>query len=984
MTTLASDNFNRANENPLSGGGVWVPFTFGGLANALRLVSNEVGVVTASTDSWSVYDGGITWPQDQWSECKYSVAGTGDGGPIVHANTSAGNGYLANRSSGINWEIFRVSAGGFTSIASVAGSLSAGDVMRLEVTGSTTKTLVLKRNGTQILSFADTTPLAVGKPGIGLFDGTLRVDDWSAGDFAGGTVYIGPPPQQQAPVQYRSAMTPQSIVAGLAALLPLVIGPTVPQGDPAQLATAQARVAHRDPAHLGAQPKPPNVVVTALAVATGNAVPIDTAAPSQARVAYRELVNTVPQQPAPPKINVGTPAVVYAPWLPTVAAAPITPWPYVATMLPKPVSSLFGIAAIYLGNPALNHPLAPPWPHASTQPTPARITAAGAAASPYTPRPAITVPVLSQHWPYVATMLPEPSASQFGQADYDLIFDRLQPSMVQTAAWPYTLAKPTSAVPVIQAAALLVRPASAHPAVPAWPYASSQLTSTFAAQFGQAAIYLGPLPLAQPSAPVWLYAATLIEASALAPFVQTSAYLGPQNVAPPPPGAWPYAATMLPEPSTSQFSVTSIYLCPVPVQTPVAGPWPFAALQARAAAPISQPIAQALPSAVFVPTTTAWNYTLPQPVPALPIVTAAATQITPQPLAQIAQSSWPYAALQGLVDGTPALIPNLGTQIPPQPVLQWLTQPAWPFVATLLPASNAAQAAPTVVYTFSPPINTVRVPEWPYAATMVPAPVASRFGQNAIQLAPAPAFQPAQQAWPYLVTMQVFGPAAMQVVQATSNVPPSTVLQVASVPWPHAATLRPATTILPAPAASAYVWPPALFPVRAPDWSYAALQPAAPETIQPAAAQVPRSNAAPHPSPVPWTYAVAALKSTLPVPLLQGSGFIWPQPIAQPLQAAWASTEPQRKTASALVQSVLIGPQAPPRVVLQWITQPPWPYTETMRPAPVVLAQGTGWLQFGIELVTIARRRADVTIAKRPSIVEIEDRQGVVRADWEQ
>jgi hypothetical protein len=63
---LASDNFQRANENPLSGGGNWVS-GFGD--QPLQIVSNLVEAA-GNFYNYQLYNGGLAWSSDQYSSAR--------------------------------------------------------------------------------------------------------------------------------------------------------------------------------------------------------------------------------------------------------------------------------------------------------------------------------------------------------------------------------------------------------------------------------------------------------------------------------------------------------------------------------------------------------------------------------------------------------------------------------------------------------------------------------------------------------------------------------------------------------------------------------------------------------------------------------------------------------------------------------------------------------------------------------------------------
>lgn len=96
-TTPVLDNFNRANESPLSGGGNW---GFGGLLDQLRLVSNEAAGGAGSSSSISRWNPTV-FAADQEAYLTRSVIGTdmfSDFGVVCrHTNTATQyTGYLGS------------------------------------------------------------------------------------------------------------------------------------------------------------------------------------------------------------------------------------------------------------------------------------------------------------------------------------------------------------------------------------------------------------------------------------------------------------------------------------------------------------------------------------------------------------------------------------------------------------------------------------------------------------------------------------------------------------------------------------------------------------------------------------------------------------------------------------------------------------------------------------------------------------------------
>jgi hypothetical protein len=172
MASLASDNFNRSNSSLTT---PWINSAggFGSLAINTNVVGTNSG---ANADSEAVYDGGITWPNDQYAEVVITTLGGADGGPCIRAGS--GDGYFCTAFTGSTIELFRIS--GFAGIATYnGGGYSLNDVIRIEAQGTTIR---VKQNGVTRITVTDSS-VASGKPGIHLFDGTMRVDTFDAGDF---------------------------------------------------------------------------------------------------------------------------------------------------------------------------------------------------------------------------------------------------------------------------------------------------------------------------------------------------------------------------------------------------------------------------------------------------------------------------------------------------------------------------------------------------------------------------------------------------------------------------------------------------------------------------------------------------------------------------------------------------------------------------------------------------------------------------------
>ena len=185
-TTGILDDFNRADETPLSGGGNWGDRN---TSQDLSLVSNRVGgagVNQLSSEYWTV----ATYGPD----CEVYVSATrlasyGTGSYVRLwlriQNPGAANetGYMMqwlNNASGCS--IFKeTSREAYTSLAtSSTPRFAANDQIGMEAIGTT---ITVYQNGTSVLSTTDATTTGAGYLAIGCRSTIFRLDD-----FGGGTV----------------------------------------------------------------------------------------------------------------------------------------------------------------------------------------------------------------------------------------------------------------------------------------------------------------------------------------------------------------------------------------------------------------------------------------------------------------------------------------------------------------------------------------------------------------------------------------------------------------------------------------------------------------------------------------------------------------------------------------------------------------------------------------------------------------------------
>lgn len=186
MAVLASDNFNRADENPL--GSPWVDPGFSG---APQLLSNAFN--GTNSDGGVYYDGGITWPADHYSTLKLKTAHISEsdsqGGPMCCVQAGAASGYIFGVGGGA-WTLKKFTAGSLgAAFAStvIAGAVPAGVTANGMMTiGRQGNDIIGWLDGVEIVRGTDTT-FAGGAPGLYKWpNSAVGYDDWEGGDFAAG------------------------------------------------------------------------------------------------------------------------------------------------------------------------------------------------------------------------------------------------------------------------------------------------------------------------------------------------------------------------------------------------------------------------------------------------------------------------------------------------------------------------------------------------------------------------------------------------------------------------------------------------------------------------------------------------------------------------------------------------------------------------------------------------------------------------------
>lgn len=187
--TQATDDFNRANADPLDGS--WA--TGSGLTR-MALSSNHVIPGSLGSDCGS-RSTARTWADDQSSSAILTctgTAGTGSGiGLTVRMSASANTLYrfvIDHASPGNNFHFDRDITGGLTTLLAGVQAFTDGDRFTFRVSGPASAALLeLLRNGVLVQSFTDNSVLQSGSPGLfySSSETAATIDDWEGGELTG-------------------------------------------------------------------------------------------------------------------------------------------------------------------------------------------------------------------------------------------------------------------------------------------------------------------------------------------------------------------------------------------------------------------------------------------------------------------------------------------------------------------------------------------------------------------------------------------------------------------------------------------------------------------------------------------------------------------------------------------------------------------------------------------------------------------------------
>lgn len=208
---LASDDFNRANVNPMVGN--WTtPVSAGWVA--WKIVSNAAAPTDPTANDSVSYYNAITWPADHYSKATVNSesstllnAGTG----VVARCASNGDLYrlIVNISASNNWSLNKWISPTYTIVWDRTSAWTNGNSVELDAQGTTLRAY---NNGVQVGADTTDSGLSSGSPGPGMSQTaageTGVVDYWEGGNFAAASVenwQFGQPyqsPDRWKPVPY--------------------------------------------------------------------------------------------------------------------------------------------------------------------------------------------------------------------------------------------------------------------------------------------------------------------------------------------------------------------------------------------------------------------------------------------------------------------------------------------------------------------------------------------------------------------------------------------------------------------------------------------------------------------------------------------------------------------------------------------------------------------------------------------------------------
>jgi hypothetical protein len=183
---LFTDDFTRANENPLAGN-----WSTAASWDAMQLLNNQVGAAAGPAGNAS-YVNSVSVPDDQYAESPFvqslvNIVSAG-GGVCVRMATGAKSYYCLQIFNGtstnpVTLDVFKEVAGSYTSLGQAPYTYTPGDVFRIEAQGTAIRGYV---NGVLKLSATDS-DLASGPFGLSGFISSAPAGQLY-GSFTGGAL----------------------------------------------------------------------------------------------------------------------------------------------------------------------------------------------------------------------------------------------------------------------------------------------------------------------------------------------------------------------------------------------------------------------------------------------------------------------------------------------------------------------------------------------------------------------------------------------------------------------------------------------------------------------------------------------------------------------------------------------------------------------------------------------------------------------------
>jgi hypothetical protein len=170
---VASDNFDRANSNPI--GGNWTTATG---CIAIKDISNGVAGVNTYAGNCAYWNAN-SFNNDQYSQIKV-LDTAGFPGVILRHGT---NYYAAGVTSATRINIWRYDAGAFTNLATINTAVAVNDIFKADVVGTVITVYI---NGVPVGNYDDTgSSIVSGPPGVyvyGILASAPDLDDWEGGN----------------------------------------------------------------------------------------------------------------------------------------------------------------------------------------------------------------------------------------------------------------------------------------------------------------------------------------------------------------------------------------------------------------------------------------------------------------------------------------------------------------------------------------------------------------------------------------------------------------------------------------------------------------------------------------------------------------------------------------------------------------------------------------------------------------------------------